>query len=298
MMHRIRLNTMTKVRVAAVLSRLFRGLRRLAGKPPQGIFSRGGISYLLDLTEGIDFSIYLLGSFEPSTQALYRRLLEKKNAPVIIDVGANIGSHTLPLALIARRTNDVVLAFEPTIYAFEKLKSNLALNPDLSATVILKHAMLVSDHSQLTMPEIYSGWPLHSNVIGSKAHPIHGGVLHSTEGAQSLVLDDVIRDSNLDKVDLIKIDVDGNEPDVIAGAWGSIEKFSPSVIMEWAPHEFKDRPERMTQILERFLGYGYSLFLTDGLNPIETMEQLERSTPVKGSVNLLLTKDRALSSTH
>ena len=58
--------------------------------------SENGIRYHLDLNEGIDFSIYLLGSFEPGTQRTLQKLV--KPGDVVFDIGANIGAHTLSMA--------------------------------------------------------------------------------------------------------------------------------------------------------------------------------------------------------
>ena len=52
----------------------------------------------LDLREGIDFAIYLQGGFEPA--ALAGGVGVVKPGSVALDIGANIGSHTLPLAQI------------------------------------------------------------------------------------------------------------------------------------------------------------------------------------------------------
>ena len=73
-----------------------RALRTLAGKGDVGVFRRGGIVWELDLREGIDFAIYLQGGFEAATLREYGRIV--RSGFVALDIGANIGSHTLPLA--------------------------------------------------------------------------------------------------------------------------------------------------------------------------------------------------------
>ena len=80
------------------------GLRKILGLRNQTIVKRGGIWWDLDLTEGIDFSIYLLGGFEPKTLKLYRNIVKKGD--FILDIGANMGSHTLPLALNAGKNGN------------------------------------------------------------------------------------------------------------------------------------------------------------------------------------------------
>ncbi|MSO73187.1 MAG: FkbM family methyltransferase, partial [Rhodospirillaceae bacterium] len=116
------MKTRTKILIAAMLSRAVRGLRRLLGAGRVGEFDRGGFRWRLDLGEGIDFSIYLLGSFEPITLGACRRLINPGDT--VLDIGANIGALTLPMARMTGEAGKVY-AFEPTAYAFEKLRANL-----------------------------------------------------------------------------------------------------------------------------------------------------------------------------
>lgn len=83
---------------------------------------RDGIHWDLDLSEGIDFAIFLLGGLELRTLRLYRRLVQPGDT--VLDVGANIGAHALPLARLVGASGRVV-AFEPTQFAFCKLQRNL-----------------------------------------------------------------------------------------------------------------------------------------------------------------------------
>jgi hypothetical protein len=91
------LSTIQKINLAKVAYYLVVVARRILGRSSQNIeVTRSGIRWYLDLKEGIDFSIYILGGFEPSTLRLYNKLV--KSGDVVLDIGANIGSHTLPLA--------------------------------------------------------------------------------------------------------------------------------------------------------------------------------------------------------
>jgi hypothetical protein len=81
--------TKTKVTLAALAYRIIAFARGLAGKSKSAIVRRGGICWDLDLSEGIDFSIYLLGAFEPGTAKTLQELV--KPGDVVFDIGANIG---------------------------------------------------------------------------------------------------------------------------------------------------------------------------------------------------------------
>ncbi len=281
----MKISTSKKIFIASTFSKLVCFFRSLFGIGTTGIFKRAGLFWKLDLKEGIDFSIFLLGSFEPRTQELYRRILLEVENAVVFDIGANIGSHTLPLAQLVCQTNGHVFSFEPTIWAINKLQNNLNLNPRIRDRVILKHALLVSDVDCNITPEIYSGWPLHKNT--AKLHPVHGGELHKIGGAARLRLDDFVEAYGLSRIDLMKIDVDGHEPLVIDGAWDSITSFRPEILMEWSPHLFTQQPDVMESIIVRLLKLDYEIFDADTIQPL-TLDKLHKLTPIGGSINLYI----------
>src|ERR1700730_18469952 len=109
------LKTTHKIAIATIASKGVLFTRRLVGLGSTADVSRRGIRWRLDLREGIDFSIYLLGSFAPSTVRTYAGLVE--SGDVVLDIGANIGAHTLPLARLVGPAGRVV-AFDPTPLPF------------------------------------------------------------------------------------------------------------------------------------------------------------------------------------
>src|SRR5437764_1610317 len=151
------MRTATKIAIARSLHHIVRSGRSLPGRPDKDIFSRRGIRYELELSQGIDFAIYLGGMFERNTAAALARLTEPSS--LVLDIGANIGAHTLRLAkLVGPRGR--VLAFEPTDFAFHKLRRNLDLNPSLSSRVDAFHCFLTGKDGTVVPDAIYSSWPL------------------------------------------------------------------------------------------------------------------------------------------
>jgi hypothetical protein len=102
--------------MAALLARVARGIRALGGKRDVGVFRRGDIVWELDLKEGIDFAIYLQG-VRARDLAGYRRSCSRSLS--VLNIGADIGSHTLPLARMEGPSGRVY-SFEPTDCAFGK----------------------------------------------------------------------------------------------------------------------------------------------------------------------------------
>src|SRR5882757_5145962 len=204
-MHVVNLNTQQKIKMATIAYEVVSGIRRLLGKSDQAVIRRNGITWELDLQEGIDFSIYLLGGFELATLRMYKSILEAGD--IVLDIGANIGAHTLPFAKLVGE-HGRVYAFEPTQYAFEKLGRNVRANPAFSSSIELVHAMLVSENRDAIVPEIYSSWPLHREA---GLHERHLGKLMSTSDAAAITLDEFVDQKRIECVNFIKLDVDGNE---------------------------------------------------------------------------------------
>src|SRR4051812_5528651 len=134
------MRTKTKIALAGLAYRAVRLVRSAVSLPDKIQVGRRGVTWALDLNEGIDFSIFLLGSFEPSTVGTLQYLV--RPGDVVLDIGANVGSHTLRLAQFVG-TAGRVYAFEPTDYAFQKLQKNLTLNPLLAARVTAEQIMLM-----------------------------------------------------------------------------------------------------------------------------------------------------------
>jgi hypothetical protein len=124
------LSTCHKIRIVRTLSSHVQFFRKCFGRTTRVIVTRRGVTWVLDLREGIDFAIYLLGGFELRTLRSYPRTI--KAGDTVLDVGANIGAHTLPFAQLVGSPGKV-FSFESTAYAFAKQKTNISLTPRFAA---------------------------------------------------------------------------------------------------------------------------------------------------------------------
>lgn len=161
---------------------------------------------------------------EPELRQLQRLL---SPGDVFIDVGANVGLYALKAARLVGPTGRV-LALEPGAEAHGHLTANLALNDfawaeamkvaasDRAGEAVLHHVPLGND------PQAFS------LIANDRAE--------EGETVETLTLDSLIDRCGLDRVDLIKIDVEGAEPLVIAGARDLLARFKPAVIFECNAH--------------------------------------------------------------
>ena len=275
------LSTQKKIALARVANRCVKFGRRLFGLPMRAEFKRGGVRWILDLNEGIDFSIFLLGSFEPDAVRCFEKRL--KPGDTVLDVGANIGAHTLRLAQIVGPTGKV-FAFEPTAYACAKLRANLALNPDLAPRVVLRQLLLADKPGSAVPESICSGWPL---IHESGLHPDHLGKPHSTEGASSSTLDEAVAGAGVESVAFIKLDVDGHELSVLRGATETLRKWRPGIMVELCPQVCSEHGYRFADLIACFSGLGYRFESFDGRALPDDPAALEKLIPTKGGINVL-----------
>ena len=96
----------------------------------------------------------------------------------------------------------------------------------------------------------YSSWPL--EPVGIARHPILRGDQAPGHAVRKLVtLDDLVASLNLPRVDLVKIDVDGGELDVLAGATGVMARDSPTVVFEACPYLLAERGRTLDRVARR-----------------------------------------------
>lgn len=281
------LTTRTKIGVARWLSRVLVGLRQVIGLGSEVEARRRGIRWKLDLREGIDLAIYL-GLYEKWLERIATRYLGPGG--VAIDIGANIGAHTLLFARLVG-SDGLALAIEPTDYAFDKLKTNLGLNPLLARRVEIHQVFLVSDSRDPIPGGVYSSWPV--SDVDDFIHPTLMGRRMETTRARGRSLDDLIgsttkQGDELGRIDFVKIDVDGHELTVLEGAINTIRKFRPPLLIEFAPHLQTDADEWATAWIELLGRLEYELRDPRDNGAIEMNEEtIKHLAPHGASVDLV-----------
>jgi FkbM family methyltransferase len=178
---------------------------------------------------------------------------------VVVDAGANIGLVAIPIAQAVAARGGTVLAFEVQRMLFYALCGSAALN-DL-ANLHAFNLGLGSGVGQIHAPQIDYSHPQDFGEI-SLAHP--------NPGAPGEVVTIMSIDSlNLNRLDFLKIDVEGMEPDILRGARDSIAKYQP-----WCWVEY--RQVGIEPIKANFPGQNYRFFPMDPLNmlcaPAEKLE--------------------------
>ena len=139
---------------------------------------------------------------------------------VIIDGGANAGFFTIPVANRIRGRGQRIISFEPQLTLFRALSGSLALN-DISFCD-LRYAGLGDALGTAQVPDIDYGTPQD-----------FGTVQISATGAGTPVEVVTIDSLGLDRLDFIKLDVEGYECAALAGGLGMIQQHRPYIWVEF-----------------------------------------------------------------
>jgi FkbM family methyltransferase len=232
---------------------------------PRHVCVRDGIRYELDLTEVIDQGIWLHG-WEPATIRLLKKHVTAGD--VVVEVGANVGAHTLLLAKLVGAAGKVY-AFEPTVYAQRKLRTNIDLNPELKSRIIVRSELVTNHEHETPVRVIKSSFPIRA-----------GGAPGEAVSAAAIALDS----EAFSRVDLLKIDVDGYDYKVLEGAIEILRMFRPRLLVELCEHALTAQGDSVHKLLGLLAGIGYRGFYEDGA-PIVSAEQVLQRTRLAASVN-------------
>jgi len=250
------------------------------GKKPR-IIVRNNITYEVDLSEGINLSLFLFGSFQK--HITNSKLLNIPKDAVIIDVGANFGLMSLPFVQIAR--DGKVYSFEPTHYALEKLKRNLALNPILANHIEVINSFVSAKSSDNAGIKAFSSWKVNSEKA-EIMHPVHKGGAKSADGVSSITLNDFCKKANLERLDFIKIDTDGHEYEVLLGAEEAIAKYRPQIIFEIGLYVMKEKGIDFSFYSNYFGKLDYRLY--DSASQVMiTLENHKKYIPAKATIDII-----------
>ena len=212
---------------------------------------------MVDVMLGNDNSLclYVCGSFEPNEFALLDRIL--RPGMVFVDVGANDGYYTL---FAARRIGAAgrVIAVEPSTRERVNLNRNIARNGLANVTVIPAAFGAACGTADLHLAQgVHSG----HNTLGRFAND--GVKAESVERVTVRTLDEVAAEIGLDRIDFMKIDVEGAEAAVIVGARRMIEATQPLILLEISDKALRAQgsgARALIDTLRHDLGYEIGIF--------------------------------------
>ena len=269
---------MTRLKLFAARM-IYRGLKFLLRDDRRRI-RRGGINYEVDLSEGIDLSLFVFGGFQNHITDM--KYFSLPADAVVLDIGANTGGIALRFA--QRVPYGLVYAFEPTAYAYQKLLTNLSLNAELAARIKPIQAFVSDQASSNCSIAAYSSWKIDGSAVA--AHPLHGGVMQTAESIDVVTIDDFCREKEITRLDLIKIDTDGHELQVLRGARQVLGQYLPHIIFEAGLYLIEERGDSFEQYVDYLSAFGYALINSSNGHQI-TRDNYRREIPLRSTIDVV-----------
>jgi FkbM family methyltransferase len=192
------------------------------------VTTSAGDVFDVDLSSTLEWQLWAFGGFEKHFAELFGYLVRPGDR--CVDVGANVGVHTVRLARLVGATGEVI-AIEPDPDVVRRTNRNIALNGVANVRVISAAASEHAGEMRLFRP---SPWDTNRARASLLHHPYLTGTKTTVP---AVTVDDVCAGQ---PVSLIKIDVEGHEAAVVRGAAGTIAEYAPSVVFEYAPELLED----------------------------------------------------------
>lgn len=178
------------------------------------------------------------GMYELETSILFKLLA--RNSQVIIDVGAGIGWYSLLGASVLHHSGKI-LSVEPDPSNIRLIKESLRLNRFSNVEII---STCVSDFDG----KIYLNLAYDAGYNSIKDKAERGKIL-----CFCTTLNSLIEKRGIDMVDLLKVDVEGAEPEVLAGAKELIQNQRIlNIIAEWNPSEWKGQEDLLQLLFKNY----------------------------------------------
>ena len=220
-----------------------------------------GLVCFINTKDLIGWKIFFTGEYERGTN----RVLEQyvKEGDVVIEAGANMGSETLLLSRLTGKGK--VYGFEPNPYRFDRLKTNVSINELTNVEVF---EMAIGEKNGDISFHIY---PKNFCNAGMSSKYMDTPLTRKITVPQQ-TLDSFVESHNINKVDFLKMDIQGAEMDLLAGAATMIAKYKPIIFLE-ALQIYNDIQAMYAELAK----YGYTVhnISDEGTRPMNTATEVK-----------------------
>jgi len=228
---------------------------RAAGKlGPLEVEWYGGARLTLYLGNDLSKQLFVTGCFEPNEFAFLSGFL--KPGMVFVDAGANEGLYSI---FAAGQVGELgrVYAFEPSPREFRRLERNLRLNQFPQLRIFSDALSAGSGISTLSIAREEHGG---QNTLGALAEGV--GRQRGLEVA-TRSLDDIAAAEGWERIDVLKMDVEGEEIRLLAGASRVLRTMRPVVLFECSAAALARNGGSREELLAKLQSFDYSIYCFD-----------------------------------
>ncbi len=211
----------------------------------------GNIEMRCNLDQALQRQFFFFGTYFLERENLSCWERRSTTAHTIFDVGANLGIYSLAAAAANRDAR--IFSFEPTPEIAARLRDTIRANEIASISVIEK---AVSDRNR----------PYFLNIWGAEEEGNEGlnfvteePVAQKTVAIQGVTLDDFASTHAIERIDLLKLDIQGNEPAALRGAANLLAEGRISCVfveLNWASDP--NQPCAASEVIDLLAGAGFS----------------------------------------
>jgi FkbM family methyltransferase len=206
------------------------------------------------LPEHVSSTVWKYGYFDTSVGTILSKVV--RPGSVVMDVGAHFGYFS-QLAAFLTTDAGAVHAFEPTSSTFEQLAKNTAQCPN----VLINNVGLGAECCSMQFNDYGVIHSSLNSVGAARTRNISGKAIE----IEVTTLDNYINKNIVERVDVIKMDVESMEQYVLKGGTGLYERFLPSTVIEMGARTAIER-ENSDFVYEYFTRLGYEKYcLEDGV---------------------------------
>ncbi len=227
------------------LTRVLNQAKRLLPDYAGEVQLRDGTRFAVDTgAQAVDFWVLYTGDFEPAITWMLKQ--HTRPGAYCLDIGANIGHYALRMATWSGAQGKVA-AFEPDPAVAERIRRNVAANRYAHVEVV---ATAVSDQEEERT--FYIGHKsIYSALDAGQVQQVTGQVRLTT-----VTIDGYLERAGWPRLDVVKIDTQGNDCRCILGGREAIRRFHPFIIFEY---EAATPPEQAIPAFELLRSQGYRL---------------------------------------
>ena len=200
----------------------------------------------LDPRDLVTQSILSSGIWEPESTRVVEALQE---GGVFIDVGAHVGYYTLDASKRVGKSGKVV-AVEPNPPTADRLRRNVSLNNASNVSV----QQVACTDTETKLHFFQAGF----ENTGSSSLSKNNARSNQEIEVRGARLDAIVKELDLRRIDLVKIDVEGAELQVLRGMTESLAKYRPKVIIELVEGNLKNLGASVKEVREFFRQNGYA----------------------------------------
>jgi FkbM family methyltransferase len=214
-----------------------------------------GIKIRVNLCELVGANLYYGIQFEQKESLIISKLV--KSGETFFDIGANIGIHCLKASILVGKTG-AVHAFEPLNHVYKELIFNLELNK--IENVIANNVAVLNESREVSL---YINRESALSSLGDTKR----GKFTNIEKVFSITLDEYAKKSLIERIDFLKIDVEGFEGHVLRGAKDLILNSSNLVILcELAEKNYKPLGFSINEVVDWIRDQGFEVWEIDSGN--------------------------------